>query len=77
MEVNVREARAQISTLLDRIKNGEEITIVRRGKQVARLVPVDPAPRTLPDMRSFRESITIKGEPLSQILLQGRNEDRY
>jgi prevent-host-death family protein len=77
MEVNVREARAQISTLLDRIKNGEEITIVRRGKQVARLVPVDPAPRTLPDMRAFRDSITIKGKPLSQILLQGRNEDRY
>jgi prevent-host-death family protein len=41
-EVKVAEAKAQLSALLDRVERGEEITIARRGKRIARLVPVRP-----------------------------------
>jgi prevent-host-death family protein len=36
----VHEAKTHLSKLLDRVSAGEEITITRRGEDVARLVPV-------------------------------------
>lgn len=77
MEVNVKEARANISSLLDRIQKGEEVLILRRGKRVARLVPVDTAQRRLPDLSTFRNSLQVKGEPLSQTVIQDRDQERY
>jgi len=43
-EVKVAEAKAKLSALLDRVERGEEITIARRGKRIARLVPVQRRP---------------------------------
>ena len=78
MEVNVKEARSRISSLLDKTQKGEEIMIVRRGKRVARLVPIESvAPRRLPDLSAFRDSMKIKGAPLSQTIIKGRDEERY
>ncbi len=36
---SVRELRNHYNTLLDRVAEGEEIVITKRGKPVARLVP--------------------------------------
>lgn len=41
MEVNVHEAKTNLSRLLRRVAAGEEIVIARAGIPVARLVPVD------------------------------------
>jgi prevent-host-death family protein len=46
IEVNVREAKARLSELLDRVAAGEQVTIRRRNDIVARLVP--PASRRQP-----------------------------
>lgn len=48
-QVNVHEAKTQLSRLLARILEGEEIIIARAGKPVARLIPYTehPAVRTL------------------------------
>lgn len=37
--INVAEAKAKLSELLARVEAGEEITIARAGKPIARLVP--------------------------------------
>jgi prevent-host-death family protein len=37
--VNVYEAKSRLSQLLARVESGEEITIARHGRPVARLVP--------------------------------------
>jgi prevent-host-death family protein len=46
-QVNVHEAKTQLSRLLQEVEEGEEIVIARNGEPVARLVPhVDkPKPR--------------------------------
>jgi len=41
MQVNVHEAKTHLSRLLTKVENGEEITIAKAGKPVARLIPVD------------------------------------
>ncbi|HKB77083.1 MAG TPA: type II toxin-antitoxin system Phd/YefM family antitoxin [Myxococcales bacterium] len=39
-QVNVHEAKTQLSRLLQRVEAGHEIVIARAGKPVARIVPV-------------------------------------
>ena len=38
VKVNVHEAKTQLSRLLAKVEAGEEVTIARNGKPVARLV---------------------------------------
>lgn len=42
--VGVHEAKTHLSRLLERVSAGEEVEITRRGRVVARLVPVEPPP---------------------------------
>jgi prevent-host-death family protein len=46
-EVGVHEAKTKLSQLLRRVQAGEEVTILRGGTPVARLVQVKPAKRQL------------------------------
>jgi prevent-host-death family protein len=41
--VGVHQAKTHLSKLLDSVAAGEEVTITRRGEEVARLVPARPA----------------------------------
>ena len=47
MEVNIHEAKTHLSKLLQRVAQGEEITIARAGVPVAKLVAVTPTKRPL------------------------------
>ncbi len=40
-EVGVHEAKTHFSKLLRRVAAGEEIVIAKRGKPIARLVPIE------------------------------------
>jgi len=42
VQVNVLEAKTQLSALLARVEAGEEIVIARAGVPVAKLVPIPP-----------------------------------
>jgi prevent-host-death family protein len=48
LQINVAEAKAKLSELLDRALAGEEIVIARAGKPLARLVPVAERPMRKP-----------------------------
>ncbi len=76
LEVNIRDARANLSALLDRVETGEEIIIKRRGKAIAKIV----SPQTncmLPSLKDFRSSIKISGKSMSQSIVDARKEDRF
>lgn len=47
MSINIYEAKTQLSKLVARVEQGEEITISRNGRPAARLVPIErrTAPR--------------------------------
>ena len=48
MEVNVHEAKTQLSRLLKRVAEGDDITISRAGVPVAKLIAVGPKGQTRP-----------------------------
>ncbi len=76
LKINVKDARDRISELLDRVERGEEITILRRGKTIARLIPPERKVKRLPDLTEFRAKIRIKGS-LTEALMKERRESRY
>lgn len=41
MQVNIHEAKTNFSKLVARVAKGEEITISKAGKPIARLVPMN------------------------------------
>jgi len=76
-KVSVRDARAGLPALLNRVAKGEEIVIQRRGKAAARLVPPARPRMLLPDLTTFRASIRVKGESMITAVIWGRREERY
>ena len=45
-KVNIHEAKTQLSKLLQRVMNGEQIIIAKAGKPVAVLSPFEEAPKS-------------------------------
>jgi prevent-host-death family protein len=49
-QVQIAEAKAHLSALLERVEAGEEIVIARRGKPVARLISEPKSDRSAADV---------------------------
>lgn len=58
MTVSVHEAKTQLSRLLDLLEQGEDITILRHGRPVARLVRAKAAGK--PQLGAMRGEISWK-----------------
>ena len=72
----VREARQNLSALLEEVKKGREVLITERGRVVAKLVPPDrPRARGVPDLSAFRRTMPMLDPPLSTTVAAER-EDR-
>jgi prevent-host-death family protein len=77
VHVSVREARSNLRALIERARAGEEIVILRRGREVARLVPPVPERSRFPDLSAFQASIALAGEPTSETVSHQRRDARY
>jgi prevent-host-death family protein len=75
--VNVAEARRRLKALLDEVSAGQQVSVVRRGREVARLVPPSPKKGRLPALGSFRASIRVTGESVSRTVVRARRDARY
>jgi len=69
-EIGVFEARNSFSALIDRVEKGEEITITRNGKPVARLVAAVPM-RDAERARNALKRLRTRREAMSKDLLDG------
>lgn len=73
----IREARQNLSVLIEDVKKGREIVITDRGRAVARLVPPSqPTGAPFPDLARFRRTMPTLKPPLSGSILKDRS-DRF
>lgn len=89
--VGVRELRQNLSVYLDRVKAGETLVVTEHGRPVAQLGPQPAAPmsvldrliaegRATPastDHRTLPPPPVMPGRPLSEILQEMRDEERW
>lgn len=69
----VGEIQKNFAKVLSSIKNGEEITITKRGKPVAKVVSLGPRDEIdWPDFHA--EAIELRGKQMSDIVIEGRND---
>jgi prevent-host-death family protein len=72
----IREARQNLSVLLDEVRKGREVVITDRGRPVARLVPpLPPRSRGFRGRKAFRGSLPRLEPSLSHTVIEDR-EDR-
>ncbi len=77
--VGAYEAKTHLSELLDRVANGETITITRRGDPIAVLAPSPVARKLSPEelvesLRSFRRQhpMSLDGLSIKALIGEGR-----
>ena len=76
-QVNLHEAKTQLSRLVERAARGEEIIIAKSGKPVAKLVPFDRdlSPRPLDTMRGLIQVPDDFDDPLPPEVLAAFYDD--
>jgi prevent-host-death family protein len=77
-DVNLADAKAHLSELVDRVQAGETVRILRRGKPVAQLTAV-PARRKRIDPAALRASTDRMPlqEATQSFIRRMRNRERY
>jgi prevent-host-death family protein len=66
-QVNVQDAKTRLSELLTRVERGEQITIARAGKPIARLVAVETPVK--------RELGFVAGGPIADTFFDALSDD--
>jgi len=75
-EIGVYEAKTRLTALLDRVEHGEQFTITKHGRPVARLVPVRRSDQerrreAIARLLVFRKGRTL-GVSIKQLIEEGR-----
>ncbi|WP_189620335.1 type II toxin-antitoxin system Phd/YefM family antitoxin [Novosphingobium colocasiae] len=76
--INLADAKAHLSELVDRVEAGDSIDITRRGKPVARLTGVE-RPRRSIDVASLQALTAMppQSESAADLVRSMRDGDRY
>ncbi|MEO5822847.1 MAG: type II toxin-antitoxin system prevent-host-death family antitoxin [Vicinamibacteraceae bacterium] len=69
----IREARQNLTSLLDDVRKGRQVVISDRGRPVAMLVPVR-AQEGFPDLKPVRRRMQAARARLSQAVVDDRDD---
>jgi prevent-host-death family protein len=77
--VNLADAKARLSELVDLAEAGETIEILRRGKPVARLTPTEEPkkPVDIEALRALTSKVSWQDQPAAEFIREMRDSDRY
>ena len=77
--VNIAEAKAHLSELVDRAEAGATVEITRRGKPAARLVPPDPLRKAFASdaLAAMTAGLTPQQQGAAAFIRELRDTDRY
>jgi prevent-host-death family protein len=77
--VNLAEAKAHLSELVERAASGETVCIMRRGRPVAQITAIKRRRKRidLSALRALTDRMPMQREPARDFVRRMRDEDRY
>ncbi len=75
--VSIKEARSNISRLINKAEQGEEIVVTRNGRKVAVIHGFTENRQRLPQQKDFRKGIKLSGMPMSGVVIKNRSTERF
>jgi prevent-host-death family protein len=77
--INLADAKAHLSELVDRVEAGDSIDITRRGKPVARLTSIAKRRKPIDAMvlKSLTDAMPSQAESAGALVRAMRDGDRY
>lgn len=77
--VNLAEAKAKLSALVEEAEGGEIVCITRHGKPVARLMPIEQKkkPIDFEALKAFTDSMSYQEEDAGTFMRRLRDDARY
>lgn len=77
--INLADAKAHLSELVERAAAGESMCVTRRGKPVAQITSIEQPrkPINLSVLRAMTDAMPPQTEPARDFLRRMRGEDRY
>ena len=76
LTVNLAEAKAKLSELIDKVESGESVTITRHGKPVAQLSGVPTRKKPVRSLAAFRATMPRLRKSSAVLLREMRDEER-
>ena len=76
LTVNLAQAKARLSEILDKVEAGQEVVITRRGKAIAQVSAISGPRKPLPleELAAFRATMPRQSRPSTEILREMRDE---
>jgi len=76
MDIGVYQAKTHLTELLSKVAQGEQITITRHGRPIARLVTAEPVRRldvrgVIDELKSLAKGRSA-GMPIREMIAEGR-----
>jgi prevent-host-death family protein len=77
--VNLADAKARLSELVERAEAGETVRITRRGKPVAQITPLKPRrkPIDFAALQTLTDSMPLQTESAGDFVRRMRDAERY
>ena len=75
--INVRDLRERISQVLDRVRSGEEIIVLRRGSPAARIVKPPSGHATFRSRKDLRTELPPMRRRSEEEVRELRNGERF
>ena len=72
--VNLADAKAHLSELVSKAESGVETVITRRGRPVARLVPIALPKKAFRSLAKFRSALPMARTSSADVIRQMRDE---
>jgi len=74
MTVSFTEFRKNASAIFSSVENGEIIHVLRHGKEIAEITPINQDNKDQPSWKRKRIKLTVQGKEISKIIVEEREK---
>ncbi|MES9901244.1 MAG: type II toxin-antitoxin system Phd/YefM family antitoxin [Sedimenticola sp.] len=72
MTVSFTEFRKNSSAIFSTVENGEIVHVLRHGKEIAEITPINKEAKDQPSWKRKRMKLTVQGENISKVIVDER-----